>query len=369
MLQEHGFDHVPQQVQRELQDFANAPKSTVLIENFGNLGRRIERKNGSGKCDPLTIWHRMLHTPLLKEFEAHVVPTTEAATAAAPAVVDHSLFETDAEECSITESQFDSLAEKNPSWPAQGPLNRRLAPLKAICAVECEGDWDQIQHCFWSRSMPTRMVCKQRGSRIGYLCMVADTFGCIGWKVHLKKRGELFLLNFGRKGEASQDFFVRDPTEWSCVRTMVVSPGDPEHDPDRRLAGLTVCCTTGMESMLAVQAKLGFHGHTREELRRIWAGRNIPAPPGRRPSTKGDFLAAIIRHELPGASDEEVAAAAEKHEDDPMDTLPVSDLIFDQDAMELVFEDMQDDDMLEIIQENKERFEKNKQDSVWQKLP
>ena len=48
-LHERGFESIPPSVTKEMVDFSNAPKSTWLVENFGNLGRRVARKNGSGK--------------------------------------------------------------------------------------------------------------------------------------------------------------------------------------------------------------------------------------------------------------------------------------------------------------------------------
>ena len=68
-------------------DFGLAPKSTWLIDNFGNLGRRCERKNGNVKAAPLTVWHRLSQSALLRQFEVKQVPASAAAAEAAPSKI------------------------------------------------------------------------------------------------------------------------------------------------------------------------------------------------------------------------------------------------------------------------------------------
>jgi hypothetical protein len=124
--------------------FLNSLKSTVLIENLGNLGRRIERENGSGKLCPKTAWHRFAHSRLMRDFECPLMEVTCAAKAAAPSDIADSFIYADEDSCDIPDDLLDTIHENNASWPAQSPQQRRITALRFRCAFDFVGDWAKI---------------------------------------------------------------------------------------------------------------------------------------------------------------------------------------------------------------------------------
>jgi hypothetical protein len=109
MLSEVKFQHVPELCKADLTNFASAPKSTLTLELFGNLARRVERKNGTGKFGPLSIWHRMSSNSILADMDLPRLMTTQAATSVAPAVVADGVFHAVETDCKISDEVLDTI--------------------------------------------------------------------------------------------------------------------------------------------------------------------------------------------------------------------------------------------------------------------
>jgi hypothetical protein len=203
------------------------------------------------------------------------------------------------------------------------------------------------------------VVVKKAGEERGTLVVRSSPHGFVGWSVSLAAAGAGACLLWG---EATADsvklYTVEDPSEWSCVETKAVPPGDGAHGPSGSFRGVRVMPVGTRTPLLEFVARRGFQGLTCAELRRIFNELKIEYRRGAKPTSKVELLAALIRHCVPAITDVELEAAVLKHEEEDSSVAAPTCVSFskDPDALSLVLEEAQDEDMLEAVKSTKTRF-------------
>ena len=362
MLAETDFHDITSDARRELVAFLEAPKSTLIVERFANLARRVERRNGTGQLGPLSCWHRLFQSELIREHGYERVPISHASTVAAPSYIEDTVFESSGLDSHIDDEIMDTMGSANPHWCTHDAANRKLAALRTMSFTDCDGKWDDIYNSFWSILMRPGVVVMRSGEKKGALVLVAGRFGFLGWVVELARNTAGVYLRFGTKGDACVAFHrVTDPQAWSCISVCAVSPGDTRFDPMFSLPGLRAMLVDKKTKLLEFAARAGFPGVLREDLQRIFNTLHIKYEKGRKPSSKADLLRAIIRRCIPECSEAEEEAAVAKHDlDEFEDVDPESAAIFDSSVLDVLIESMEDADFGEQAEALRAKYKERK---------
>ena len=360
MLDETRFKYVQQLAREEVDDFAKCPKSTHLIENMGNLGRQVERKNSSGKLAPLTAWHRMFHSTLLEEFDLPPIKTTGAAESAAPKIIAKSVFEAEEDDCTIPDNLLDHLHSKDPSWPAQGPLQRRQAGLRWAAAVSLDGDWTRISKSWWSCWQTPGTVTRLTGATKGTFVLSSGVHGFLGWEISLVQTPAGISVVWPSPTATSIEVHVvEDPTHWKVIPVSATAPGDSKRDPTGALTEITPLLVDKSADLLEFCARQGLRGHTLEQMRRAFDELKVPFVKGFKPKDKASYSQALIRHLIPGCTDDQLKAALKETDVDPHDDICPGDAIFEPDALGLALDELGDEDLGEALREFKEKAKRH----------
>ena len=369
MLAEDDFQFVRPAMLQEVEAFLNAPKTTLFVEHFNNLGRRVERRNGSGKLEPIAAWHRFSCCKILEEHDIRKVSATAASDAAAPSVIDASIFESTELDSHIPDELLETMAMGTPNWPTQNALNRKLASMRTLCLIETGGAWERIQASFWSAVARPGLVVFTQGDPTAVLCLVSGRFGLLGWNVELARNAAGVYLRFGKKTDKSIAYHrIEEPENWQCVAVRAVAPGDQDLDPAWTLPGLRAMLVGEKQDLLRNGAEHGFPGLLRDDLRRMFDHLKIPYVRGKKPSSKGDLLMAVIKHCL-GCTDQQAQEAMEKHDQEEFEDIdPGSATIFDPDVLQGLLEEMGDEGFEEAIVSFKGEYEGRKAARCWRDL-
>lgn len=357
-LAEVDFAHVPAAVFQELTEFLRAPKSTLLIENCGNLCRRVEKKTGCGKCSPLMAWTRMANSTLLDEFELSKVQVTTAAACAGPEMIKQGVFEASPNDSSLSDEQFETLHVKKATWPAQDALARRMAAFHWWSAELHQGNWEQMQPLIWSKLMMPGVLAIRDGDPQGYFVLMSTTMAFLAWRVEQSKApNDGVQLEWGPVADGPSLLFVRDPDEWKCIAVKLAFPGDPVLDPGRKLSKLTPLLVDEQVPLKEYAARQGLTGFNLAELQKLYRTLQVAKDAHGRPKTKAAYLLAIIKHLLPDMEHEQLEAVMNKHDEAVADEAEPSALLFNQDVMGLVLQELGDENMEEEYYKCRDRFQ------------
>lgn len=366
-LAEARFACVPGHLRPELLDYALAQKTTLMIENMGNLCRRVERKNGSGKLAPLTAWHRCSRSQLAEEYDRPSAPVTSAAKAAAATSVPQQAFEADPQECSLTDEQLDSLHMSSPDWPNLSPDSQKFAALRWKATLSVGGDWQRLQSGFLNMLVQVGGVVagpKDRGLSGPFLVLLSRPACFVAWRLVLAKTAhdKVFLKLPGEctAKEQIQCLRVERHEDWRCLQPVCVGSGHPTHDPWCDSDGFALMAAGKAEPLLPFACRRGLKGMSVVHLRELFDAESIPFAKGSKPKTESDLVQAIVRHVLKGCTDDEVNLAVGRRDEDidlPIDTV---EPLLEKDGFDLVIDDIGNEELADEVLRYKEKLLKQR---------
>jgi hypothetical protein len=351
-LDEDEFKSVSTFVRDDLYEFSVAPTHTLLIENCGNLGRRIEKKNGAGKASPQIVWHRMSTSKLLPDFDVPIVPQTNAAIRAAAPSIGDGVFFAKPEDCSVPDTLLDRIHDVRPNWPTQSALNRRLAAIRWACALEFDGDWDAIESTYWSVvMMPQTFVRKTGDLNTYFFVLMSSPHGFLGWRFKPSRlpNGHLSLALTSPSKDSVCIQVVRDVAQWDVVPVESCSPGHAIEDPKGKFGGIRFILTGAPKPLLPYLCATGLRDIPVEILKKMHVALAVPLLMGKRPTTRAELSKTIVRHVMTDFSEEQVLEACLRATTDADEFDSCVTGIFDREEIDLVLEEFADENLIDEI--------------------
>ena len=360
-LGEVDFKEVPPFLEADLEEYATAMKSTLLIENMFNHLRKVERKSMTGKCMPKTAWHHFCHSSLLTDFDREAIAVTEPARQAAPSQIPNSTFSAVDEECSLTDEQLDTIHATQPSWPTLSPENGKMASLHWAIAMHLQGDWGSLEKAWQSLLLSPGTLVMQTGHS-GSMVLRSCPYGFVAWKVGLERPegSDKIHINFGVPSRSVLKYdAVVDCKAWKALDLICCPPrasaADGVHHPVR----LSVVLSDKGVPLVEHSARRGFRGLTTHYLKKLFGLLSDPAISGKKPTTESDLvrsLAQLILGPLDAKALEAIFLARGRGgADDACEAVPIPETELDQ-----VLEELEDEDLAQEIEKYKRSQERNK---------
>eukprot|EP00971_Amphidinium_carterae_P252897 5020638-Amphidinium_carterae.1 len=192
------------------------------------------------------------------------------------------LFQTRLEECSISDSELDSLLKANPDFATLSPQRYQEGVLRQLCMKACKGDWSLMCKRWCSYLLTPGTLVYHKLSKKGWVVVYKSQWGALGLACSLSKVKQVHTVqNIMRDTNALVYLDVADPAEW-LVTDLTIAP--PSHDLWRsepgQLSGIYVTAQRKGMPIMTHAVMSGLKGWTRPLLEKLWQDLNVPQPSG-----------------------------------------------------------------------------------------
>ena len=185
---------------------------------------------------------------------------------------------------------------------------------------------------------------------------MSTKFGFLGLHVALAKAPAGGLcLNWPEDTEKLiKQYYVTDPNDWQCCGTLCVAPGSRDYDANGMMRSFKVFVAGDWKPLPQHASTNGFKGVTKDILLKLFDHLNVEYKKGQKPTLVKDLALALYKAVNKKASNEEAEKAYDKREADDVEQEGGTQ-IFEQNALDLVLEEMQNDDLEEAVRKAREK--------------
>lgn len=165
-LYEVQFEHVPDDLKRDLTDFAQSHLSSLIVECAFNESRRVSGHNRGARQGGAQLWHlTTLGSGLGDNFGRPSVRPSASAKVASCGRLPKGIFVGSAVEGSMPAETLDEITTPRPAWPTPSPATFKSAAIAWQVVRSTQGLWQENKNSWLSLLMTPGTVVLHRQSQ------------------------------------------------------------------------------------------------------------------------------------------------------------------------------------------------------------
>jgi hypothetical protein len=310
ILSECSFAMVPQEVSHSLTWYFSGLLSTNACEEAMNLLRKREDSNRRKMLGARARWHVLHSSTLLQEYGRAQPPETTASRAMAAKSLPKSIFTADGVDFSCGQAELEGLSDT--SWTSSNAATWNLYPYFTASLLLLEGDWQSVRLCWQSLYLDFGLVIKRVAgeAQMSYLVLDVTIWGCLVWELRGTRGGGQTYFNFVPASAEHCPCYILplvEPKAWKVFDTKVLPPSAVAGGRSKDMAAGVIFTSAGSPgvSVLHWAANRAFNNLTNTYLKQAWVANSVAGPV---PTREADLLEGLVRHSLPGVSQDDLNA-------------------------------------------------------------
>jgi hypothetical protein len=213
----------------------------LMIENFGNVWRKMEKLITGMRLSPARAWWGVtLGSTVCEDFGRRLPRTTTAARSLIPKgrykLPKSGLFKAEGKPCTLSDEQMTEILQAGRGeCPLGSPKNLHLMGLATQLLVKTEGSWEAIKDAFYSLIFCVGSIVHQIEEQKSYLVTSTSPWGATLWQPGAAQQiptdTKHKAISFGEVPRENPRMLVRHITlaeegKWKTYFPPVLTPGE-----------------------------------------------------------------------------------------------------------------------------------------------
>ncbi|CAE7032373.1 dpf-6 [Symbiodinium sp. CCMP2592] len=309
MLFEIGFSELTDELRQLLVGFSRSWLASIIDEEAFNCLRNNSSNQAAGFMSRPARWGNLCRSPLLSQHGRRTVEVTATARAQGKGTIPKTAFvATNAGEFDLGSDALETMS--SPNWPHPSPAGHKLVGAAWAAWQAAKGDLQVLSRSWQSLlATPGCMLADRGGQLLGVV------LGCNPWclfymptKSRRLPNGHLIIRP--DPNGVLQTLCIQDANKWSAMKASIASPVQVAKwaDAGDTCPGIAWKAEPG-GTLFRRAARDGFCMMTKVFLDKLVCLLGLTFPKGKKPKTVNDIVKALVKHIIPGCTEEVISDA------------------------------------------------------------